>query len=526
MPQDSFGIDYIYPSKQNGEHWEMNNDNFNSDSRIQGDDADDKGDYWEWSGSGIRTGVTPSSGYNRSDCNPNHQENKERGYLANPEDWKNCEFGGHVRITDEASDEAVLFLRGGHHTGDGWSEGCCGTAYKSDIDMQNGDHRYAKEEWHVSYDFTSWKNAVNDPGDWFGWKFITYNSQNGESVILETWIDQNADNNWQKLDSMTDSGNWSNNGGECKLDDDGSPITWGGPLAAWRNDAGAWGFKNFTCREIDAYGDLGSDPGGGGGGGSGSNIPDDYHWPTANPSCGNDQYDNYHVFLESGEYFVAVDQEFPQYTGFGDNKKNADDYLLYLQTCQLPGSGPGGGDSSGGEGGSGVNGYQIKGSDASGDDGNVPSNAYDGNVNTRWSDWGLGQYIVLDLGSKKSIDQVKISWYKGDERKRRFIIYASEDKSTYTQAIKGESSGNTLSLETYNFSQVSGQYVKIFHNNDNAQWFSITEIEVHGPSSSGTDPNDGGTDQEEPPPPPDRIFNEFKTIFGLDFSEMQVCSGA
>jgi hypothetical protein len=516
--------------------------------------------------------------------------------MQSANDWKNIEFGGHAMITDEADDEAVLYVRGANHTGDGWEEGCLGSAYKCDIDMGSGDIRYAKESWHVQYDFTSFHSGVQNPGSWFGWKFIVYNSQDGKSVIMETWIDQTAgQNNWQDLFRHTDSGDWSSSGGECHLDDESSPILWGGPLVVFRNDSGAWGFRNFTCREIDAFGSGGGDPGSGGGTGGGSggtgNIPPDYYWPTPSPACGAAQYQNYHIFVSSpgpaapiggttptpvslpeggDEYqsnieectyrwdyiaqkwkatneagcagaptplnpsaaaasagsvplFIAVVRGSPLYQGF-TSVENAQDYLEFLQSCQLPGSGSGSGGGTGGTGGSegsGPQGYQVMTITASGDDGNVPSNVNDKNVSTRWSDFGIGQWIALGLGSTKRVDQIKIAWYKGDERKRKFIMSYSADGTTYTDAITAESTGTTTSLETYNFAEVDASYIKFTHNNDNEMWFSITEIELHGPAVQGNDP----TDPEEPPPPPELMYNEFKTIFGIDFSEMQTCSG-
>src|SRR5262249_51963153 len=40
---------------------------------------------------------------------------------------------------------------------------------------------------------------------------------------------------------------------------------------------------------------------------------------------------------------------------------------------------------------------------ASANDGNVPSNAVDNNLDTRWSANGDGQWLQLDLGSVKSV---------------------------------------------------------------------------------------------------------------------------
>src|SRR5689334_5216776 len=45
---------------------------------------------------------------------------------------------------------------------------------------------------------------------------------------------------------------------------------------------------------------------------------------------------------------------------------------------------------------------------ASGDDGNVPSNVSDGNFQTRWSQYGKGSYVTLDLGSVQTLSGAKI----------------------------------------------------------------------------------------------------------------------
>ena len=64
---------------------------------------------------------------------------------------------------------------------------------------------------------------------------------------------------------------------------------------------------------------------------------------------------------------------------------------------------------------------------ASGNDGNVPSNVLDNNLNTRWSNLGVGSWIQLDLGAKKSICSVDITWYRGDVRQNNFVISISDD---------------------------------------------------------------------------------------------------
>lgn len=121
---------------------------------------------------------------------------------------------------------------------------------------------------------------------------------------------------------------------------------------------------------------------------------------------------------------------------------------------------------------------------ASNDDGNVPENTLDGNLGTRWSSNGSGQYITYDLGSIKSISSIKVAWFKGDKRKSYFKIRVgttTSSLSTVYNASTTGSSGTTFQLETYDFDQMSARYVRItgFGNSSNT-WNSVTEAEIWG----------------------------------------------
>ena len=52
----------------------------------------------------------------------------------------------------------------------------------------------------------------------------------------------------------------------------------------------------------------------------------------------------------------------------------------------------------------------VAGVTASGNDGNVPANVLDGNLSTRWSSLGVGQFITADLGSVKPLCSASIAW--------------------------------------------------------------------------------------------------------------------
>jgi hypothetical protein len=125
---------------------------------------------------------------------------------------------------------------------------------------------------------------------------------------------------------------------------------------------------------------------------------------------------------------------------------------------------------------------------ASGNDGNLPSNVIDGNFSTRWSSFGKGQNITLDLGASAQITEVDIAWYKGDTgRKSNFVIDVSQDGTNFTNFFSGLSSGTTTQFEKYTAGFLTGRYVRVTVNGNNQNdWASITEIQVIGSGGGGT----------------------------------------
>src|SRR3989454_134902 len=123
---------------------------------------------------------------------------------------------------------------------------------------------------------------------------------------------------------------------------------------------------------------------------------------------------------------------------------------------------------------------------ASGNDGNVPQNTLDNNLATRWSVYDDGQWIRYDLGALTAIDGVNIAWYLGDTRSAHFDIQVSLDTVTWTTVFSGQSSGQTLQLETYAFPPAAGRYVRIVGHGQWSGltlltlWNSITEVAVQG----------------------------------------------
>ncbi|HEY0699183.1 MAG TPA: polysaccharide lyase family 7 protein [Micromonospora sp.] len=129
----------------------------------------------------------------------------------------------------------------------------------------------------------------------------------------------------------------------------------------------------------------------------------------------------------------------------------------------------------------------VSGVVASADDGNVPANTLDGDLSTRWSAEGDGSWIRYDLGSSVTLGSVGIAWHQGDTRIQTFAVQVSSDASTWSTVIsQRQSSGTTLQLENYGFSDRTARYLRIVgYGNTYNDWNSITETRIYGA--------DGGT---------------------------------
>ncbi|MGH9984399.1 MAG: discoidin domain-containing protein, partial [Nitrososphaeraceae archaeon] len=251
---DEFGIKKIYASKPEGEQWFMNMADPSNDPRTSEPSMSRNSDgSWKVTSGQVRYGVFTSSGYHPDQVVKDHGTLASRGYMQSPNDWKNVEMTGQVKYNSGGDDEWTWYARGGRHTGSGSPEGCEGAAYKGSLAYTGGQVRWAKEQWHVSYVFQPWENSPADgDGKFVGFKVAIYNMQlNGKTVVkMESWVDPNNNNQWQKVYDFIDQGGWGSEGGECG----GAPdqiVTWGGPIAAFRwDDGNSIDIKNLSVREI------------------------------------------------------------------------------------------------------------------------------------------------------------------------------------------------------------------------------------------------------------------------------------
>jgi hypothetical protein len=259
MPQkdpDRSGIREIYPTKPNGEEWFIRPSHPEKDPRFSpqtGLIPNSDGSF-KIKSTKVRMGVFTSSGYKPNLIQTlDHSKIASKGYMQSPNDWRDVEITGYIKLNSGSGDNFAWYARGGRHTGFGSPEGCEGVAYKGDLYF-DGQTRWTKEQWHTGgYVFSDYlKGTGSIKGKWVGFKSIMYNiDHSGKAgVKLEIWLDKENTNQWIKVNERLDTGGWGNNGRECG----GTPdqiITWGGPIASFRWDSASdVDIRDFSVREI------------------------------------------------------------------------------------------------------------------------------------------------------------------------------------------------------------------------------------------------------------------------------------
>lgn len=117
--------------------------------------------------------------------------------------------------------------------------------------------------------------------------------------------------------------------------------------------------------------------------------------------------------------------------------------------------------------------------EATDNDGNIPENAIDGNLASRWSAAGEPS-IIFDLGSKQKLNAIGIAFYSGSKRKAYFEIYTSNDGVEWTYLKECESSGESEEFEYQTLDGVECRYVKYSgYGTNQDSWNSIRDVKIY-----------------------------------------------
>lgn len=288
---DPFGLWMMKPTKPGGQVWYIYNTDFNDDPQVYTESTsleylvhnieDADGTRFTISASDtFKTYISTSTGYQSNQNITDQQEMVRRGYMQNPQDWRNVELTGQFVVFKEADDFITFGFRTGKHTGSGSPIGCTGSSYLVEINMKAGGLiRVRKKSWNTSiHNWLSGLASGFDATKICGWtiKILCYNTQDANNVNVEVWLAKDNDNQFVKVLSGIDTGQLNTDATVCNCTTAGQPLTWGGPFVLLQGNTGTFGFKNMSIREIEGYGATlpPVDPGTGGGGGGGTPVPD------------------------------------------------------------------------------------------------------------------------------------------------------------------------------------------------------------------------------------------------------------
>jgi hypothetical protein len=135
------------------------------------------------------------------------------------------------------------------------------------------------------------------------------------------------------------------------------------------------------------------------------------------------------------------------------------------------------------------------------DDGTVFAKLLDNDYDTKWQEQGFGSFIQMDLGSVETVCSLGIAWDKGDERSYNFIISTSNDGTTFTDVLRGTSSGSTEAIEKYDLADDQSRFIRVtvFGNDDESDdehdTAAINEIRVGTSTASPISHNSPSNEQ-------------------------------
>ena len=255
----SDGVQMIYPTVAGGETWFFNPNN-PVDGQFDSNGAEiSKNSDGSWH---LKPGTTRMNVYTKSAglLSDNQRSNlatydysalAQKGYWYQPTDWKNVEATGYFKVSSSSSGDGISFVTRSVRHSNAIENGCGGSAYHNNIRF-DGTFQYKKEMWHVNYDILSpTKNGIGSiMNKWVGFKGVVYNLPDG-TVKLESYVDKDNNNHWQKVEELIDSGHWGNDMTHCNANTPGAAITWASPMFDYKSTGVTYDFQKLSLREIE-----------------------------------------------------------------------------------------------------------------------------------------------------------------------------------------------------------------------------------------------------------------------------------
>lgn len=111
---------------------------------------------------------------------------------------------------------------------------------------------------------------------------------------------------------------------------------------------------------------------------------------------------------------------------------------------------------------------------------NFPSNTLDGNLNSRWTAQGNGQYLTYDLGRIQLVQSVDLAFYQPTTiRTNWFDVLLSNDNVAWRPALTN-AAGTNAALANFDFADWPARYVRLVgHTNSVNDFNSVVETVIH-----------------------------------------------
>jgi len=109
-----------------------------------------------------------------------------------------------------------------------------------------------------------------------------------------------------------------------------------------------------------------------------------------------------------------------------------------------------------------------------------PSRTIDGDLDneSRWSSKGDNQKLTLDLGSVQEVNEIRLVWYRGNEREAYFDVETSTNASDW-QTVLSNATSSGSGEQSFPFENSDARYVRIVgKGNSSSEWNSIIEAQL------------------------------------------------
>lgn len=118
---------------------------------------------------------------------------------------------------------------------------------------------------------------------------------------------------------------------------------------------------------------------------------------------------------------------------------------------------------------------------SSSNDGNIDINTLDGDLNTRWSAQGHGEWIQYDMEALLGLVKIDIAFHKGEERSTEFAVLSSIDGLQWSTLWHGAQTELTNTMQSFEVDSgtVQARFLRIVgYGNSENDWISVSEVVI------------------------------------------------